>query len=63
VSLTVTVSVSFVAEGEYHLTIPLAPSSGPGLGIEGRDDPYRGDKVLPLGSSMLSPGLYVPLAS
>lgn len=64
-SLTLTVTVNLVPEGEYRLSIPLAPSSSPALppgGTEGREVTQREDKVLPLGSSTLSPGLRLPLA-
>jgi len=61
--LTVTVSVSVVPEGEYHVSIPLAPSpSAPAAGGSQRAEQVRReDKVLPLGSSTLSPGLCLPL--
>lgn len=65
-SLTVTVSVSLVPEGEYRLSIPLAPSSSPASSAAGSMQdpgvPRREDKVLPLGSSTLSPGLRLPIA-
>jgi len=63
-SLTVTVSVNLVPEGEYRISVPLAPSPGPAVpdGSQGHEDLRREDKVLPLGSSTLSPGLRLPLA-
>ena len=61
-SLTVTVSVNLVPEGEYRVSIPLAPSPNAALPGEAREEMRREDKVLPLGSSTLSPGLYLPLA-
>jgi hypothetical protein len=64
-TLSVTVSVSLVSQGEYRLSIPLAPSPSPAAlsagSVEGRDVPRREDKVLPLGSSTLSPGLRLPV--
>lgn len=62
-SLTVMVSVNFVREGEYRVSIPLAPSPNPAPagGTQGSEERRREDKVLPLGSSTLSPGLRLPL--
>ena len=63
-SVTMTVTVNLVSEGQFRVSIPLAPSSSPVLpgSAEGRQGPRREDKVLPLGSSTLSPGLRLPLA-
>jgi len=61
-SLTVTISVNLVPDGEYRVSIPLAPSPNTALpGVQGREEMRREDKVLPLGSSTLSPGLRLPL--
>jgi len=59
-AFTVTISVSLVPEGEYRFSVPLAPPSGPRQPVSSIP---KEDKVLPLGSSTLSPGLSVPLAS
>ena len=63
--VTVTVTVNLLREGEYRVSIPLAPSlssDAPAHGKEATQPPRRDDKVLPLGSSTLSPGLRLPLA-
>jgi len=64
-SVTMTVTVTLVPEGEYRVSIPLAPSSSASLpgSAEGWQAPRKEDKVLPLGSSTLSPGLRLPLAT
>lgn len=56
--LTLTVTVNLLPEGEFRVSIPLAPSPS----AEGQQVLRREDKVLSLGSSILSPGLDVPLA-
>lgn len=60
--VTVTVTVNFVSESEYQVSVPLAPSSPPLGGLERRQETQREDRVLPLGSSILSPGLRLRLA-
>ena len=61
-SVTIAVSVNLVSEGEYRVSIPLAPSSSAPGKHERGEGIQREDKVLPLGSSTLSPGLRLPLA-
>lgn len=61
-SVTMTVTVNLVSESEYRVSLPLAPLGPPLGGPELRQQPKREDRVLPLGSSTLSPGLRLPLA-
>jgi hypothetical protein len=56
-SVKMTVTVSVVSETEQRVSVPLAPSSPPAEGPEHAQQRRREDKVLPLGSSILSPGL------
>ena len=58
-SITVMVSVNLIREGEYRVSFPLAPSTSPGA--QPSEESHAQDKVLPLGSSTLSPGLRLPL--
>ena len=71
-SVKVTISFRIVSDGEFYFSYPLAPAS---IGNEReiaadalmkathRKGTPREDRVLPLGSSTLVPGLSVRLAS
>ena len=62
-SLTVTINIQLVPVGEYRMSIPLAEAPvGRPSGVQREEDARRVDRVLPLGSSTLSPGLRLPLA-
>jgi len=62
-SFTLTVNIEVVPEGEYRFSLPLAPSLPVMVDrVEPAIGGQREDKVLPLGSSTLSPGLVVPVA-
>ena len=58
-SVTTTIKVEFVPVGQFHASFPLGPS--PSRADEVYPVNRSEDKVLPLGSSTLSPGLRVSL--
>ncbi len=70
-SINVTVNCRIVGDGEFYFSYPLAPASAGNDSETTADDPPkaarikaapREDRVLPLGSSTLVPGLSVRLA-